>query len=95
MLTDRADENGATTTAAIAAAADGRANVFDALHTKMELANYAQGRSGQMIKCVPWNQTPEQTTNWKALEEADMTDMAIEVNNNDHRPGRENNGRRK
>jgi hypothetical protein len=43
MLTDRAGGNGATSIAAIAAAAVARANVIDALHTKMELINYARG----------------------------------------------------
>jgi hypothetical protein len=96
MSTGRAGGNGATSAAAIAATAATHTNVFDALHAKMELANYAQGQSRQKVKRVPWNQAPEQMTRQKALlEEADMMDMAIKVDDDDHRPGGENNGRRK
>ena len=61
------------------AAAIARAEVFDALHAEMDYAEYARGPSGQRVKRVPRNQAPARTTKRKALLEADMLEMAIEV----------------
>jgi len=81
--------------AAAAAAAAARADVFDALHAEMEFADYARGQSGQKVRRVPRSQAPERTTKRRALEEADMTEMAIEVDDDDYLPDGENKGRRK
>ena len=88
-------DGGTSANSAAAAAAAARADVFDALHAEMEFADYARGQSGQKVKRVPRNQAPERTTKRRALEEADMTEMAIEVDDDDYRPDGENKGRRK
>jgi hypothetical protein len=85
----------AAAAASAAAAAAARADVFDALHAEMEFADYARGQSGQKVKRVPRNQAPERTTKRRALEEADMTEMAIEVDDDDYLPDGENKRRRK
>ncbi len=61
----------------------------------MEFADYARGQSGQKVRRVPRSQAPERTTKRRALEEADMTEMAIEVDDDDYLPDGENKGRRK
>ena len=85
----------ANSAAAAAAAAAARADVFEALHAEMEFADYARGQSGQKVRRVPRNQAPERTTKRRALEEADMTEMAIVVDDDDYLPDGENKGRRK
>ena len=71
----------AASTAAAAAAA--RAQVFDALQAEMELADYARGVSGQKVKRVPRDQAISRTKKRKALRDADMVEMAIEVDDGD------------
>ena len=88
-------DGGTSANSAAAAAAAARADVFDALHAEMEFADYARGQSGQKVKRVPRNQAPERTTKRRALEEADMTEMAIEVDDDDYLPDGENKRRRK
>jgi hypothetical protein len=85
---------GGTSKATNSAAAAARAGVFDALRVEMEFAEYARGQTGQRVKRVPRNQAPDRTIKRRALQEADMMEMAIEVDEDDRNDG-ENKGRRK
>ncbi len=60
-------------------AAAARAQVFNALQAEMEFADYARGVSGQKVKRVPRDQAPSRNSKRKALREADMVEMAIEI----------------
>ena len=60
-----------------------RAEVFQALHAEMELADYAIGTSGHKVKRVPRSQAPTRTAKRKALQEADEMEMAIEADDDD------------
>lgn len=64
--------------ASSASSAKARADVFDALHKEMEIAEYATGPTGQRVKRVPRAQAPKRTAKRKALEKEDF-EMAIEV----------------
>ncbi len=61
-----------------ASSAKARADVFDALHKEMEIAEYATGPTGQRVKKVPRAQAPKRTAKRKALEKQDL-EMALEV----------------
>jgi hypothetical protein len=78
-LDDVSGGKGGASNAANSAAAAARAGVFDALRVEMEYAEYARGETGQRVKRVPRNQAPDRTTKRRALQEADMMEMAIEV----------------
>lgn len=63
---------------ASASSAKARADVLDALHKEMEVAEYATGPTGQRVKRVPRAQAPKRTAKRKALEKEDL-EMAIEA----------------
>lgn len=63
--------------------AGARAEVFQALHAEMELADYATNQSGHKVKKVPRNQANARSAKRKALNDADMEEMAIEADDDD------------
>jgi len=63
--------------------AGARAEVFQALHAEMELADYATNQSGHKVKRVPRNQANARSAKRKALNDADMEEMAIEADDDD------------
>ncbi|KAL7543089.1 hypothetical protein ACHAXR_012410 [Thalassiosira sp. AJA248-18] len=81
--------------AAIDDAAAARAEVFNALHQEMELADYARGASGQKVRKLPRNQAPERASKRKALQQADMMEMAIEADDDYEEGGNTTSGESK
>jgi len=63
--------------------AGARAEVFQALHAEMELADYATNQSGHKVKKVPRNQANARSAKRKALNDADMEEMAIEADDDE------------
>ena len=71
--------------------AGARAEVFQALHAEMEIADYATNQSGHRVKKVPRNQANARSAKRKALNDADMEEMAIDADD-DGNVGGSNNG---
>ena len=72
--------------------AGARAEVFQALHAEMELADYATNQSGHKVKRVPRNQANARSAKRKALNDADMEEMAIEADDDEDVGVGNNNG---
>eukprot|EP00985_Skeletonema_marinoi_P027189 scaffold21932_cov107-Skeletonema_marinoi.AAC.1 len=69
--------------ASAASSAKARADVFDALHKEMEIAEYSTCPTGQRVRKVPRAQAPKRTAKRKALQKEDLEEMAIEVDEDD------------
>ena len=68
---------------AASSSAKARADVFDALHKEMEIAEYATAPTGQRVRKVPRAQAPKRTAKRKALQREDLEKMTIEANEED------------